>query len=85
MKKGVKVKKFLLEIPEEIWNKWKDKVPRSISLNKALIELLKKEGHQVIEFSMKDEKNEPSKFSDFFLGNINKKVRQNLACQVAKI
>ena len=35
--KGVKVKKFLLEIPEEIWNKWKDTVPRSISLNKEII------------------------------------------------
>lgn len=44
MKKGAKIKTFLLEIPEEIWNKWKDGVPRSISLNKALIELLKKEG-----------------------------------------
>lgn len=44
MKKEVKVKKFLLEIPEEIWAKWKDKIPRSISLNKALIELLEKEG-----------------------------------------
>jgi len=44
MKKEAKVKKFLLEIPEEIWSKWKDKVPRSLSLNKALIELLKKEG-----------------------------------------
>ncbi len=43
-KKEGKLKKFLLEIPEEIWSKWKDKVPRSISLNKALIELLKKEG-----------------------------------------
>jgi hypothetical protein len=42
-KKG-KVKKFLLEIPEEIWERWKDTVPRSISLNKALIELLNKEG-----------------------------------------
>ena len=41
-KKGVK--KFLLEIPEEIWEKWKNTVPRSISLNKSLIELLKKEG-----------------------------------------
>ena len=41
-----KLKKFLLEVPEEIWNKWKDKVPRSISLNKALIELLKKEGEK---------------------------------------
>jgi hypothetical protein len=41
-KKGVK--KFLLEVPEGVWEKWKDTVPRSISLNKALIELLEKEG-----------------------------------------
>lgn len=39
-------KKFLLEIPEEIWTKWKDTIPRSISLNKALISLLKKEGEK---------------------------------------
>jgi hypothetical protein len=45
-KKEEKVKKFMLEIPEGIWNKWKDKVPRSISLNKALIELLKKVGEE---------------------------------------
>jgi len=45
-KKEVKVKKFLLEIPEEIWEKWKEKIPRSISLNKALIELLEKEGDE---------------------------------------
>ena len=38
------VKKFLLEIPEEIWEKWKDDIPRSISLNKALIKLLEREG-----------------------------------------
>jgi len=44
MAKNKAVKKFLLEIPEEIWAKWKNQVPRSISLNKALIELLKKEG-----------------------------------------
>jgi hypothetical protein len=44
VKKEEKVKKFLLEIPEEIWEKWKENIPRSISLNKALIELLKKEG-----------------------------------------
>ena len=44
MKKEGRVKTFLLEIPEEIWNRWKDTVPRSISLNKSLIELLKKEG-----------------------------------------
>lgn len=42
----VKVKKFLLEVPEKVWAKWKDTVPRSISLNKALIELLKKEGEE---------------------------------------
>ena len=46
MVKKEKVKKFLLEVPEEIWTKWKDTVPRSISLNKALIELLKKEGEK---------------------------------------
>ena len=44
MKKRDNVKTFLLEVPEEIWNKWKFKVSRSISLNKALIELLKSEG-----------------------------------------
>ena len=43
-KKEEKLKKFLLEIPEEIWSKWKDTIPRSISLNKTLFELLKKEG-----------------------------------------
>ncbi len=37
------VKKFLLEIPTEIWEKWKDKIPRSISINKALIALLRVE------------------------------------------
>ncbi len=44
MKKEAKVKKFLLEIPEQTWNSWKDTIPRSITLNKALIELLEKEG-----------------------------------------
>ena len=39
-----RVKKFLLEVPEEIWEKWKNTVPRSLSLNKALIELIKKTG-----------------------------------------
>jgi hypothetical protein len=41
-----KIKKFLLEVPEDIWEKWKNTVPRSITLNKALIELLKKEGRK---------------------------------------
>lgn len=46
MVKKEEVKKFLLEIPKEIWERWKDTIPRSISLNKALIELLKKEGEE---------------------------------------
>ena len=45
-KREKKLKKFLLEIPEGIWEKWKNTVPRSISLNKALIALLKKEGEK---------------------------------------
>lgn len=44
--KKQKTKKFLLEIPEEVWEKWKESVPRSISLNKALIKLLKEEGEK---------------------------------------
>ena len=44
MAKEEVIKKFLLEVPEEIWNNWKNSVPRSVSLNKALIALLKKEG-----------------------------------------
>lgn len=44
MANNSKTKKFLLEIPEDVWEKWKNGVPRSVSLNKALIELLKKEG-----------------------------------------
>lgn len=46
MEKEKNIKTFLLEIPEEIWSKWKNKIPRSISLNKALIELLKREGNK---------------------------------------
>ena len=46
MIKEIKLKKFLLEIPEEIWGKWKNTVPRSLSLNKALIELLKNKGNK---------------------------------------
>jgi len=46
MSKEKDIKKFLLEIPTEIWENWKNTVPRSISLNKALIELLKKEGEK---------------------------------------
>ena len=44
VKKEEKLKTFLLEVPAVTWEKWKDTVPRSISLNKALIELLIREG-----------------------------------------
>lgn len=44
MAKEKNLKKFLLEIPTEIWEKWKNTVPRSISLNKALIKLLEEKG-----------------------------------------
>ncbi|MBS3083712.1 hypothetical protein J4423_02825 [Candidatus Pacearchaeota archaeon] len=40
------VKTFLLEVPTDIWEKWKDKIPRSISINKALIDLLKVESEK---------------------------------------
>ncbi|MCX8158887.1 MAG: hypothetical protein N3D20_01175 [Candidatus Pacearchaeota archaeon] len=40
------IKRFLLEVPEDIWERWKNTIPRTISLNKALIELLKKEGEK---------------------------------------
>jgi len=43
MAKEKNIKKFLIESPEETWEKWKETVPRSISLNAALIKLLEKE------------------------------------------
>ena len=43
MKEEDKLKKFLLEVPAETWEAWKNTVPRSISLKQALVELLKKE------------------------------------------
>lgn len=46
IKQQENIKKFLLEVPESVWNKWKNTVPRSISLNKSLIELLRKEGEK---------------------------------------
>lgn len=46
IKQKKNVKTFLLEIPAEIWLKWKDKIPRSISINTALISLLKEESEK---------------------------------------
>ena len=39
-------KTFLLEVPSIIWEKWKDTIPRSISINNALINLLKMESEK---------------------------------------
>tara|TARA_Y100000034_G_C6825779_1_gene372270 strand:- start:260 stop:388 length:129 start_codon:yes stop_codon:yes gene_type:complete len=39
----MKTKSFLIKVPENIWNKWKDTIPRSKSLHNALLELLEKE------------------------------------------
>ena len=46
IKKVGEYKTFLLEVPTEIWEKWKDTVPRSISINKALIQLLIEESEK---------------------------------------
>jgi hypothetical protein len=38
---------FLIkEIPLRIWNKFKDKIPRTTTLNDAMLELIKKEVSQ---------------------------------------
>ena len=38
-----KIKPITLEIEKEIWNKFKEKTPRTITLNDAIVELIKKE------------------------------------------
>src|SRR4030042_2879925 len=43
-----------------------------------LMNLLKNNGHEIIEFSMKDEKNEPSEFADYFINHISFNKREGL-------
>ena len=38
-----KIKPITLEIEEELWIKFKEKTPRTITLNDKLVELIKKE------------------------------------------
>ena len=38
-----KIKPITLEIEKELWDKFKTKVPRTITLNEAIINLIKKE------------------------------------------
>lgn len=44
----------------------------------SLKELLEEHGHEVIEFSMNDLKNLPSKYSDYFIDNIDYNKKQSL-------
>ncbi len=39
----VKIKPITIEIEESIWNKFKDLIPRSITLNEAVVALIDKE------------------------------------------
>lgn len=44
----------------------------------ALKRLLESEGHEVLDFSMKDEKNFPTPYADYFVDNIDYNTEQNL-------
>lgn len=48
----------------------------------SLKELLEKNGHTVIDFSMKDEKNFESKYSKFFVNNVDYNKRQSFISKV---
>jgi len=39
----VKIKPITIEIEESIWNKFKDVIPRSITLNDAVVSLIERE------------------------------------------
>jgi len=38
-----KIKPLTLDIEKKIWNKFKEQTPRTITLNEALVQLIKKE------------------------------------------
>jgi hypothetical protein len=38
-----KIKPLTLEIDKELWDKFKEQTPRTITLNEAVIQLIKKE------------------------------------------
>lgn len=48
----------------------------------SLKELLEKNGHTVIDFSMKDEKNFESKYSKFFVDNVDYNKKQSLSSKI---
>jgi len=50
----------------------------------ALSDLLKKNGHQVIDFSMQHEKNKKSDYSQFFIKNISFTKRQGIISDIKK-
>ena len=48
----------------------------------ALKRLLESEGHEVVDFSMKDEKNFPTPYADYFVENIDYNSENNLLSKV---
>ena len=48
----------------------------------ALKRKLEEEGHQVIDFSMKDEKNFESPYSDFFVDNVDYSGNSSLSAKL---
>ncbi len=49
-----------------------------------LIDLLKKQGHQVIEFSMQDKKNQESEYSNYFVKNIDFSKKEGIFKDIKK-
>ena len=50
-----------------------------------LIEMLRKNGHQVIEFSMQDEKNEKSDYAKYFIKNIDFQKNEGFFENIKKV
>ena len=48
----------------------------------ALRKLLESKGHEVIDFSMQDEQNKPSKYQDYFVNNIDYKKIKGIGAKI---
>jgi Glycosyltransferase len=48
----------------------------------SLKKLLEKKGHQIIDFSMQDEKNLESKYSDFFIDSVDYNSKQSIVSKI---
>jgi glycosyltransferase involved in cell wall biosynthesis len=49
-----------------------------------LIDLLEANGHEVISFSMKDAKNQPSKYADYFVDAVDFNIKEGIARDLKK-